>query len=236
MTRQSPSGRAPVIALDGLSGSGKSTLARELSRRLEWAYLNSGAWYRALAWACKRAGADPGSSQAVMAMLSGIRIEGRPDGSVAVDGKVLREELRTPEIDRAVPDVADHAAVRRVLVGRMRGLREQEDVAGIVAEGRDAATCIFPDADLKVFVDADLDVRARRRLEQRRRAGHEHELERVIHDLEARDARDAARGESAPRPVAGGKILDNPHLSVEEAIGRLLTWAAPLKAAVRRGC
>ncbi|KAA3610864.1 MAG: (d)CMP kinase [Planctomycetota bacterium] len=241
MSSDGPSSQCPVITLDGLAGSGKSTLARRLAMRLGWAYLDSGAWYRALTWAVlqqpspppQASASDPDeeapksgrwSPQAILDTLFRIDIHCHPDGSVVVDGQPLRQQIRTPEIDRAVADVADPPEVRSALVDRMRRLRSRAGLAGIVADGRDAGTVIFPDAGLKVFVHADLETRAGRRFQQGRSAGLQLSLDDVLERLRERDRRDGARGDSAPRPLPGGRILDNNHLTVEEAIGRLLAW------------
>lgn len=241
----------PVITLDGLAGCGKSTLARHLARELHWAYLDSGAWYRALTWAVlDRRKAE---SAEIGMVSSGAESESGPDGkppaeaevlgtlfqsewscdengTVFLDGRPLQNELRTPAIDQAVADVADMSQVRKDLTKRMRDIRQLPGVQGVVADGRDAGTIIFADADLKVFVHADLEARAERRFRQNQARGLDANLDQVIAHLRQRDGRDADRGEAAPKPTEGGYVLDNTHLTVEEAIGRLLTWAKEIHA------
>lgn len=208
----------PILTLDGWSGSGKSTLARTLARRLGWTYLDSGAWYRALAWAVLQAGCRPDREDEVLGVLFRIRLSGLPDGTVLVDGVDPGAGLRTPELDRAVSQVADHAPVRAALNERMRGCAAGK---GLVADGRDAGSVIFPEAGLKVFVEASLDERARRRSAQR--PGQDFATVRI--QILERDRRDGARGASAPDPATAGRVLLNESLSVEEAIGSLLAWA-----------
>lgn len=208
----------PVVTLDGWSGSGKSTLARALARRLGWTYLDSGAWYRALAWAVLRDGGDPADGRQALDTLFRIRLDADASGTVAVDGRALTHELRTPQLDRAVSQVADHAAVRTALNARMRASVGRA-ADGLVADGRDAGSVIFPEADLKVFVAASLEERARRRAEQR---GAEVTL--VHAELAERDRRDGARGASAPRSAQAEQVLNNETLTVEEAVGSLLAW------------
>ncbi len=226
MPAEAPRKGAPVITLDGLSGSGKSTLARRLAAALGWAWLDSGAWYRALTREVLDRGLDPEDGRQVLETLLSITLQGREDGTVSLDGRVCGSELRTPEVDDAVAKVADHREVRAALDRMMRRLREIPGVRGVVADGRDAGTVIFPDADLKVFVQAGLEVRLARRLAQARAAGGTPDPARLRAALESRDARDSARGESAPRAVDGGAVLDNDSLTVEQAIRRLLEFAA----------
>ena len=218
------SGVRPVVTLDGHSGSGKSTLARHLARELGWAYLDSGAWYRALTWATLRERADPTDSRQVLDVLSRLTLSSTPTGEVIVDDLQPGQELRTPAIDAKVSEVADHSEVRAALTERMRQLREQAGIHGVVADGRDAGAVIFPDAALKIFVDVTLDVRAARRHSQQQVAGMQTTLEEARAALAARDARDAARGEAAPQIHPGDQVLQNDNLSVEEAIRRLLAW------------
>ena len=203
----------------GLAEESRDSLARALG----WSFLDSGAWYRALTWAALEAGVDPADREAVLATLSAIRITSSEDGTVAVDGTVPGDALRTARIDAAVGRVADHPEVRAELVRRMRAAAA--DAPGLVADGRDAGTVIFPDAGLKVFVDVAPDERARRRHAQ---AGGEEggrSLAEVRRALDERDARDAARGEAAPRVPADGTVLDNNRNTVEEAVGCLLLLA-----------
>jgi len=223
MSRAHRTTGARVITLDGLSGSGKSTLARALARALGWSFLDSGAWYRALTWAVLESGADPSDAEAVLSTLSTIRITSSEDGTVAVDGTVLGQALRTARIDAAVGRVADHPPVRAELVRRMRAAASA--ASGLVADGRDAGTVIFPDAGLKVFVDVAAAERARRRHAQAGGDEAGRSLAEVRRALDERDARDSARGEAAPRIPADGTVLDNNRNTVEEAVGRLLLLA-----------
>lgn len=218
----------PVITIDGSSGSGKSTLSRKLAAALGWPFLDSGAWYRALAWACLEAGVDPKDSAAVLNTLSSIEIRSDAHGQVYVDGVCCTGNLRTPAIDAAVSLVADHLEVRALLNEKMRGLHLSADAPGMVADGRDAGTIIFPNAALKIFVEASLEVRAERRFRQMAENGIEITLSEVQHALALRDAHDATRGDAAPHPTERSRILTNENLTVEEAVGCLLAWAEKL--------
>ncbi len=231
MSSGPPSSKRPVITLDGLSGSGKSTLARLLAQELGWAYLDSGGWYRALTWAVLQKQGDPADSQSILTVLSQLELLCRPDGKVLVDGVVLNQELRTPEIDRAVSLLADHADVRLALNQRMRQLRELPAIRGVVADGRDAGSIIFPDASLKIFVEVTVEVRAQRRLEQQLQAGLSVDFESTLAALRDRDQSDQARGDAAPQIHDGDRVFHNESVTVEEAIRRLLLWASELTAA-----
>jgi len=218
-----------VITVDGNSGSGKSSLARKLAIELNWSFLDSGAWYRALTWAALRAEMDPENETAVLATLSEIEIHCDSHGKVFVDGEACTDCLRTPLIDQHVSSVADHLAVREALNQRMREMACTSKAEGLVADGRDAGTIIFPDAALKVFVSAGLKVRAQRRFQQMQDSGIKITLPEVEDALAKRDAHDALRGDAAPHPTVQSRILDNDNKSLEEAVGCLLTWALQLQ-------
>ena len=217
-----PSNKVPVATLDGLSGSGKSTIAKRLAARLGWVYVDSGAWYRAATWAVLEARAKPQDCQAGLEVLSQRKIKSHINGLVSVDGVELQQELRTPTVDRAVAEVADHLPVRAHLTECMQAMGAHSNVVGVIADGRDAGTVIFPNANLKIFVDASLDTRAARRFEQQQDHDVDISLAEVKAALDRRDQRDQSRGEFAPRLAAGGALFDNNSLSVEQAVGCLL--------------
>lgn len=217
-----------VITIDGSSGSGKSTLSRRLAERLGWPFLDSGAWYRALTWAALEAGVDPADGEAVLKLFFTLDLRSNTDGVVVCDGTPLTGCLRTPRIDRAVSQVADHFPVRAALNERMRAMVALHGTTGLVADGRDAGTNIFPDAALKIFVEASLDIRSERRFAQMKADGIEITFPEVHAALAQRDARDAARGNAAPHPTDGSRILNNDERTVEEAVGCLLTWTEQL--------
>ncbi len=219
-----------VITLDGSSGSGKSTLSQRLAVALDWPFLDSGAWYRALTWAVLQAGVNPQQEEDVLATLFSLNLHADAHGVVSVNGEACTDCLRTPAVDQAVAQVANHIPVREALNQSMRAMRHTTSAQGLVADGRDAGTIIFPDAALKVFVEASLDVRAERRFAQRKAQGISTTLSAVRDSLAQRDAMDAARGDAAPHPTAQSRILVNENITVEEAVGCLLTWAQELLA------
>ena len=225
MVSSTSEGIPRVITLDGLSGSGKSTLARLLANQLGWIYLDSGAWYRALTWVALKREIDVKSTEEVLELLLNINIDSTIDGSVVVDGIVLGEELRSPKIDKAVSSVADHVPVRKELNRQMRKILAREGTKGIVADGRDVGSVVFPNSPLKVFVEAPLEERARRRFVQHQTRGLDVSFTDVFNALQTRDVRDSQRGEAAPQAQPSSYLLENQNNSVEQAVGRLLSWS-----------
>jgi cytidylate kinase len=177
-----------------------------------------------LTWATLEAGAATTSVADVLHTLSQIDITCQTDGTVLIDGRALVDEIRTPLIDTEVSNVADHQDVRKALTLRMRDLRARPEIMGVVADGRDAGSVIFPDAVLKVFVDVSLEVRAQRRFDQQSAVHSSITLPQVHDALAERDRRDACRGEAAPRVLPDSRVLDNSSNTPEEAVGRLLEW------------
>jgi len=153
-----------VVAIDGPAGSGKSTLARGLARALGFVFLDTGAMYRALALAAHRAGIDPDDAERLAQLAQQVDIRFEADGEaqrVLLDGADVSEAIRTPEISDLASRIAVHAGVRRAMVALQRALASQAH--GVVAEGRDTTTVVFPDAAVKLYLDASPQERARRR-------------------------------------------------------------------------
>ncbi len=210
-----------LITIDGPAGAGKSTIARALAKELGYLYLDTGAMYRAVALAAQRKGLL-GEEEAISRLCEELSLELRPGEaglSVFLDGEDVSQEIRTPEIDRLSSIVASIPGVRRCLQRRQRALGE---AGGVVAEGRDMGSHVFPDADLKFFLTANPEVRARRRYEELRAKGQEISLEEVLAEVLARDRRDQER-EIAPLVVPEGAIIiDTSDLSREEVLSLLL--------------
>jgi CMP/dCMP kinase len=195
----------PLIAIDGPAGSGKSTLARALAARLGVGYLDSGAMYRAVAFATLRDGIDPADGAAVAALAGRVAID--VNEHVLVDGVDATTAIRQPDVNRAVSIVSAHPAVREHLVRQQRNWIETRGGDGVV-EGRDIGTVVFPDADLKVFLTADETVRASRRKEER--------------DIAARDHLDSTRAASPLARAADAVPIDTSDASVDETVERVL--------------
>lgn len=191
-----PSRPAPVvIAIDGPAGSGKSTLARRLAESLRWAYLDTGAMYRAVTVVALERGVAPTDEAAVVRITREARIDLDPaSGRVSIDGRDVTDLIRTAPVDAAVSDVAAFAAVREVMVAHQRRFAQVN--GRIVAEGRDIGTVVFPAATLKVYLDASAEERARRRIEEKRRK------DPVLDERAVREAIDRRDGKDSTRDVA----------------------------------
>lgn len=206
---------AAVITIDGPSGSGKGTLAEALARRLGWHLLDSGALYRivALAAAQREVGIEDGAGLAEMA--GELEIEFRPgDGGVAVrlDGRDVSLEIRAESVSANASRVAALGAVRRALLERQRGFRR---APGLVADGRDMGTVVFPDARLKVFLEASPEERAARRLKQLIDKGLGGSLRALLAGIRERDERDRQRVESPLVAAADAVVIDSTALGVD---------------------
>jgi len=217
-------GRGIVVAIDGPAGAGKSTTARGVARRLGYVYLDTGAMYRALALGALRAGVDVGDGEAVALLAQTLRIgldAGEGTQRTVLEGEDVSGAIRTPEVSDAASRVAMHTAVREVLVTRQREIGQD---GGIVLEGRDTGTAIFPDAELKVFLIADVEARARRR--QQEMAGQGVDLSALVRQIQDRDDRDrATQLRHGGWPAPGSVEVDTTGLSVAGQIDRVVELA-----------
>ena len=204
-----------VIAIDGPAGSGKSTIARRLAGALGVAYLDTGAMYRAVAFAALRRGVDPDEADGVARLARGLDLDVGPHG-VTVDGVDATTEIRGPEVTRAVSAVAANPAVRSELVRRQREWVTSH--GGGVVEGRDIGTVVFPDADLKAYLTARLDVRAGRR----HREVTDLDYESVEADMARRDTVDTERDVDPLHQAADAVLIDTSDRSVEDIVADLM--------------
>jgi cytidylate kinase len=225
---QSRPGAPMVIGLDGPAGSGKSTVARAVAQRLGIEHLDTGAMYRAVAWACRERHVDPTDVSAMTAVAESLRIHVGvdPNGEqvVTVDGVDVSRAIRTPEIDRAVGPVASAAPVRAALVREQRRWAAERG-AGVM-DGRDISTAVFPDAPVKVYLTASIEERAKRRSLQSGLS-----VDAVAADIQRRDHLDSNR-EADPLQIAeGATVVDTTGLTIDEVVDRIVALVPPLEAA-----
>ena len=207
-----------VIAIDGPAASGKSTTARLVAERLGYVHIDTGAMYRAVTLKVLRKGIPPGDAGAIGRMLASTHVVLRREGDatrVILDGEDVTAEVRSPEVTRAVSDVSRHRAVREAMVREQRRMGSE---GGIVLEGRDIGTVVFPDADLKFFIIAGIDARARRRAEELRGRGIEPDTGALAEEIRKRDMLDSTRDESPLRKADDAIEIDTSDLTIEEQV------------------
>jgi len=209
--------RKLVIAIDGPAGSGKSTTAARLAKKLGYVNLESGAMYRALALKAmeQNVSLDDGEALRKLAESTAIQLEPHKEGNrVLLDGGDVSQRIREADVTAAASRVSVHPSVRQLMVARQRALGKD---GGVVMEGRDIGTAVFPNADVKIFLDADTDVRAERRLRQNGSRSTDGKG-RVLTDLVARDERDRTRSSSPLIPAPDAVIIDATHKNIAEVV------------------
>ncbi len=207
-----------IVAIDGPSGAGKSTLSRALARRLDYLHLDTGAMYRAVALAAIRAGVSLNDTEGLDKLCAEIEIKLRekPDGLVVLlNGEDVTELIRTPEISMASSAVSAVSEVRGHMVRLQRELGAQ---GGVIAEGRDVGTVVFPNTRAKFYLDASLSERARRRYEELREKRADNTLEQVRAEMEQRDKNDSARSDSPLMAAEDAIKVDTTYMTPEEVV------------------
>jgi cytidylate kinase len=207
-----------IIAIDGPSGAGKGTVARTLADTLHYRHVDTGAMYRAVGWKALHDGIALDDEPALVALAhrSQIRVEG---GVISIDGHDVTQAIRTPEIDKAASAVARMPRVREVLVARQRRMGEP---GGVVMEGRDIGTVVFPDADVKVYLDASAEERARRRLNDPAHSGGQAGEAAVAASIEARDRSDTTRTASPLTVAPDAVLIDTTGMPIARVVDKVL--------------
>ena len=209
-----------IIAIDGTSGSGKGTIAKEVARRLNYTYIDTGAMYRCVALKSLEDNISLDEEDKMVNLLKNMDIRLTNDGKVYLDGRDVSTEIRTEEINDRVPKVANIVPLRLVMKDKQREMATKSDV---VMEGRDITTHIFPDAKYKFYIDASIDIRAERRYKQNLEKGIESTLEEVKKNLEERDYNDMNRNTiGALKRTPEQHYIDNGKNTLEESVNEIL--------------
>jgi CMP/dCMP kinase len=209
---------APVIAIDGPSASGKGTIASRVARKVGFHYLESGALYRLIALLSLR---EDTLDEARLAQLAGEMDVVFDDGEVVLGDEPVTEKVRSEVVGNRASEVARMPGLRQALLARQRAFRRPP---GLVADGRDMGTVVFPDAELKVFLTASPEVRAERRYKQLIEKGIDANLRALSRDLRERDKRDAQRAVAPLAPASDSQVLDSTALSIDEVVERIAAW------------
>ena len=209
-----------TIAMDGPAGSGKSTIAQRLAEKLDYLYLNSGSMYRAMTLLSLREGEDPTNVPVLTKLAKSCRIDFIDNGKTTLlNGEDVSDFLRTPEIDRAIVNIAKVPEVRHEMVKQQRRIGEK---GGIIVEGRDVTTVVFPDADLKFYINASVEERAKRRFAEQKAKGIETALEQVEQEIRERDQMDESREHSPLRTAEDAIVVDTTSMTINQAVNFVL--------------
>jgi len=211
-----------IIAIDGPASSGKSTTAKELAKRLEYVYLDTGAMYRACGLQAFRKKISLDNTPALAKMMQEIKVEIKyslPNNIVLLDGQDVSDAIREPQVGKMASDISAISLVRKGMTALQRKLGKDK---GIVMDGRDIGTVVFPDADFKFFMVADLDTRAQRRYFEEKAKGSEKTFEEVKTELAQRDYNDSHRDIAPLKKANDAIIIDSTSLSIQEQVDKIL--------------
>jgi cytidylate kinase len=211
----------PVITIDGPGGSGKGTVAMRLAERLGWHFLDSGALYRLVAVAAMDRGIADDDEPALGELAAHLDVDFGLTGEgmvILLDGNYITGRLRSERVSVFASRIAAYPSVREALVQRQRAFRKPP---GLVADGRDMGTVIFPDARLKIFLTASAEARAERRYKQLKEKGESVNLSRLFREIKERDARDSSRAVAPLRPAADAHLIDSTEMSVDQVLGKI---------------
>ncbi len=230
MTAGAQDPKTPVVAIDGPVGSGKGTIARRIATSLGWHLLDSGALYRLVALASVKRGVAETEEEDLAALASDLSVEFETDQSgnerIFLDGEDVTSDIRSEECGRVASAVASFSGVRAALLEIQRSFRKKP---GLVADGRDMGSTVFPNAFLKVYLTASAEERAKRRHKQLKDKGIDVSLPALSRDIEDRDRRDSERTVAPLRPAADARLLNSSGQSIDEVTQTVLDWVAELE-------
>ena len=217
--------KAPVITIDGASGTGKGAVTQILAKKLGWRLLDSGALYRVLALAAQKHGVLLDNEAALQVLAEHLDVqfiaaETSSPPQILLEGQDVTDVIRTEKMGNAASKVAALPAVRMALLSRQRAFREEP---GLVTDGRDMGTVVFPKADLKIFLTASLEERAQRRYKQLLQRGNSVTLSDLIEELRERDKRDRERSVAPLKPAEDAVTIDTDHLTLDQVVDRILS-------------
>ena len=220
-----------IIAIDGFSGCGKSTTAKRVAKALNYIYIDTGAMYRAVTLYFHRHGVDTSNEPAVQAALQNIEIHFEYDdatqkNTTILNKEVVEDEIRQMHISELVSKVSAIPAVREAMVAQQR---QMGTLKGIVMDGRDIGTNVFPNAELKVFMQADVQIRAKRRQKELQAKGEEVTLQDIADNLSQRDHLDSTRAQNPLRRAEDARLIDTTHLSIEQQSQQIVDWAQTIE-------
>lgn len=226
--------RELIVSIDGPSAAGKSTAGTRVAKRLGYLYVESGAFYRALAWKVRELGIDPADNDALarLSETTAIEVVRRPDGvRILVDQRDVTADLRTPDISRISAQIASNPIVREPMLKLQRAMAKD---GGVVMEGRDIGTVVFPNADVKFYLDADTAVRGERRYKELRAKGLDVDLQTTIDEIVARDRKDMNRAVAPLRRADDAIAIDSTRLTLDEVVDTMVAAVERRRAAMSR--
>ena len=211
--------QAPVITVDGPSGVGKGTIGHLLTRRLQWHFLDSGALYRVTGLAARRHGVDFTDVPALEALARSLDVEFDFEGSIFLEKQDVTGDVRTEQAGNDASKVAAILEVRAALLQRQRDFRE---FPGLVADGRDMGTTVFPEAPVKIFLTASPEIRAERRYKQLKEKGLDVNLSNLLSEIAERDERDRNRSASPLKPASDAVVVDTSELGIDDVFQQIM--------------
>ncbi|MFG0833334.1 (d)CMP kinase [Aeromonas bivalvium] len=216
---------APVMTIDGPSGAGKGTLCQLLAAELGWHLLDSGAIYRVLALAALHHDVELDSEAALVPLAANLDVQFQVDSEqvkVVLEGEDVSRTIRSQDVSDAASKVAVFPRVREALLRRQRAFRQ---TPGLIADGRDMGTVVFPDAEIKIFLDASAEERAQRRYKQLQDKGFDVNFERLLTEIQERDDRDRNRAVAPLKPAEDALVVDSTALTIDEVLATVLSYA-----------